>query len=110
MDNNYVQPSPNFDLLVDLPVDKNQPTHNELKIINSIFPVVKETPKSSIKLTLIQYLCLTFLIMAFYYVSNDSIKQFLPTFLNKYEMPPVFIKALCVSIIYYVLQKYIIKI
>ena len=102
------------DVLASLPTDKNQPTHSELKIIDSIFKEdfkeasneeIKNTKKSFMKV-ISQYILLTFIIMLFYFIPNDSIKNFLPVALSNNELATIFIKSSCVSIIFYLFQTY----
>ena len=96
----------NSDLLVDLPTDKNQPTYSELKVIDSLFI---ETTRSNIHI-ISQYLILAILIIVFYYIPNTTVIQFLPQALSSYEFAPIFIKALCISILFFIIQKYYITI
>jgi hypothetical protein len=101
----------NSDLLIDLPTDKNQPTHLELKVFDSLFKENYEdnTKTSSLKI-IFQYILLTFLIMLFYLIPNETIKKFVPTALNNIELTPIVIKGVCISIIFYFFQVYYMKV
>jgi len=101
----------NSDLIIDLPTDKNQPTHTELKVINSLFKEDCVKPRTFFQFitTIFQYVFLTFLIMLGYFVSNDTIKKFLPAIMNNNDMFVIFIKALLISFIYYLFNSYFYK-
>ena len=112
MNNNLVNNQ--SDLLASLPTDKNQPTHSELKIIDSIFKEDFKEESKNIKKSFMkvisQYILLTFIIMLFYFIPNDNIKNFLPVALSNNELVTIFIKASCVSIIFYLFQTYYVKV
>ena len=101
MDINLSQNQPNSDLIVDLPTDENQPTHSELKIINTLF-VVKKQNKKNIMLILLKYLCLTLLIVISYFIPTYPFQQ-VPHNIR------IFIKAILVSFLYYIFETYVIK-
>jgi hypothetical protein len=101
MDINLSQNQPNSDLIVELPTDENQPTHSELKIINTLF-VVKKQNKKNIMLILLKYLCLTFLIVISYFTPTHMLKQVSPTII-------IFTKAILVSLLYWFFETYVIK-
>lgn len=105
MDINYSKPQ-NSDPIIELPTDKTQPTHAELKVLDTLF---KEnyTHSKSLKKTAIKYSFLTFLIMLFYFIPNDTVKQILPAALNKNEYIPVFLKAVLISVIFYFFEVYL---
>lgn len=108
--------SNNSDLLVELPTDKIQPTHSELKIIDSLFKesaVIKSKPsttKPSILNIIFQYILLVFIIMLSYFIPTDTVKKIIPVALSNNELLPIFIKAIVVSIIFYLFQVYYIKV
>jgi hypothetical protein len=98
----------NSDLINDLPTDKNQPTHSELKVINSLF---KESPKKEGAFmkclsSIIQYIFLTLLIMLVYFIPNDSVKKIIPSIVSENEIFIIFIKAIVASFVYYLFQNY----
>ena len=109
----------NSDLLSALPTDKNQPTHSELKIVDTLFKDTQspstdtntpKPPKSSTVKIVFQYMLLVFLVMLFYFIPNDTIKKFMPVALSNNELAPIFVKSVCVSIIFYAFQVYYIKV
>ena len=96
------------DLIIDLPTDKNQPTHTELKVVNTLF---KEPPKKTSTFTvvinnIIQYIFLTFLIMFIYFIPNDTIAKILPSIVSENELFIIFLKATIVTSLYYLFQMY----
>jgi hypothetical protein len=101
MDINHSQKQPNSDLIVELPTDENQPTHSELKIINTLF-VVKKNNNKNIMLNLLKYVFLILLIVVFYFIPTDMLKQFSPTVI-------IFTKAILLSFLYYIFETYAIK-
>ena len=100
----------NSDLLTDLPTDKNVPTQSELKLFDSLFKENYEINKTSSLKIVFQYILLTFLVMLFCLIPNDTIKKFVPAALNNIELTPVIIKGVCISVIFYLFQVYYMKV
>jgi len=108
MNNNL--PKNNSDTLMDLPTDKNVPTKSELKIFDSLFKENYENSKTSFLKIIFQYILLTFIIMLFYLIPNDTIKKLVPAALSNIELTPIIIKGVCISIIFYLFQVYYMKV
>jgi len=98
----------NSDLINDLPTDKNQPTHSEIKIINALFkasPIKKGYFMSTVS-NIIQYIFLTLLIMLVYFIPNETVKKIIPSIVSENEIFIIFIKAIVASFVYYLFQNY----
>ena len=107
MDISDSQKNQNSDSLIGLPTDKNQPTHSELKVINSLFK--EEKKEKSVLYVSIQYIVLTLIVMLFYFIPNETIKQFLPVALTTNDFIPIFVKSIGVSVTFYMFQNHLYK-
>jgi hypothetical protein len=96
----------NSDFLVDLPTDKNQPTHTEIKVINTLFEDVKSKenfePKNNLYKDILKYAFLIFLFMIIYNIPETK----LPTlpFINNYEFAPILMKAIILAVGFYFIE------
>ena len=95
------------DLILDLPTDKNQPTHTELKVIDSLFGKTKESfnnndNKKSIYNELIKYAILIFLFMLLSNIPEEK----LPTlpFLSNYEFSTMLMKGIILACVFYIIE------
>lgn len=91
------------DFIVDLPTDKNQPTHAELKVINSLFT---ENNSFNIKNILV-YLLLGFLILIFYFIPNSTLLNYLPSKFSNDSIIYIIKTILILTIFYFIYGKQI---
>jgi len=97
------------DLILDLPTDKNQPTHTELKVVESLFGKVnnkenyedKNTSKN-IYTVILKYAILIFIFMI---VVNIPVEK-LPTlpFIGNYEFAPLLMKGIILAGGFYLIE------
>jgi len=93
------------DLILDLPTDKNQPTHTELKVINSLFGTnINDGNNSSknIYIEFLKYVILIFIFMITCNIPNEKIPK-LP-FIDQYEFTPLLIKGIVLAVLFYIVE------
>ncbi len=84
------------DFIADLPTDKNQPTHAELKVIDSLFVVNNSFDIKNI----LVYLLLGFLILIFYFIPNSILLKYLPSKISNDSFVYI-IKTISILLIFY---------
>ena len=97
----------NYDLILDLPTDKNQPTHTELKVIDSLFGKTKENFNNVNKTTNIYNQVIKYAILIFLFMLVSNIPdQKLPTlpFLSNYEFSPMLMKGIILAGVFYLVD------
>lgn len=102
------------DLILDLPTDKNQPTHTELKVIDSLFGkdnkenYVSDKPIKNTYIEFFKYIILIFIFMIICNISEDK----LPTlpFIGKYEFAPLLTKGIIFAVAFYIIETKILTI
>jgi hypothetical protein len=95
------------DLILDLPTDKNQPTHTELKVIDSLFGKdIKENYENNtvnnMYIEILKYFILIFLFMIICIIPEQK----LPTlpFIGNYEFAPLLMKGIILAGSFYLIE------
>ena len=95
------------DLILDLPTDKHQPTHTELKVIDSLFGKDNKEnyEDNSSKKGYTQFLKYSILIFLFMILSNIPDEK-LPTlpFIGNYDFAPLLMKGIILAAIFYLIE------
>jgi hypothetical protein len=97
------------DLILDLPTDKNQPTHTELKVVESLFGKInnkenyeEKNKSNNIYIEILKYAILIFIFMIIYNVPEEK----LPTlpFIGNYEFAPILMKGIILAGAFYLIE------